>query len=71
MLRIEARTAAGAFYGTRSVVQLLRRKRSIPAGTARDWPRYPERGLMIDNGRRYFSPALAARARSASSRTSS
>ena len=21
---------------------------SIPAGVARDWPRYPERGLMID-----------------------
>ena len=64
MLRIEARTAAGAFYGTRSVVQLLRRKRSIPAGTARDWPRYPERGLMLDNGRRYFSPRwLRARIR--------
>ncbi len=64
VLRIEARTAAGAFYGTRSVVQLLRRKRSIPAGTARDWPRYPERGLMLDNGRRYFSPRwLRARIR--------
>jgi hexosaminidase len=63
-LRIEARTAAGAFYGTRSVVQLLRRKRSVPAGTARDWPRYPERGLMLDNGRRYFSPRwLRARIR--------
>ena len=64
VLRIQARTAAGAFYGTRSVVQLLRRKRSIPAGTARDWPRYPERGLMLDNGRRYFSPRwLRARIR--------
>jgi hexosaminidase len=64
VLRIEARTAAGAFYGTRSVVQLLRRRRSIPAGTARDWPRYPERGLMLDNGRRYFGPRwLRARIR--------
>ena len=60
-LRIEARTAAGAFYGTRTVLQLLRHGRTIPAGTARDWPRYPERGLMIDNGRRYFSPAWIKR----------
>jgi hexosaminidase len=56
-LRIEARTAAGVFYGTRSVLQLLARGDRIPAGAARDWPRYPERGLMIDNGRRYFTPA--------------
>jgi hexosaminidase len=60
-LRIEARTAAGAFYGTRTVLQLLRRGRMIPAGTVRDWPRYPERGLMVDNGRRYFSPAWIKR----------
>jgi hexosaminidase len=60
-LRIEARAAAGAFYGTRTVLQLLRRGRAIPGGRARDWPRYPERGLMIDNGRRYFSPAWIKR----------
>ena len=60
-LRIEARTAAGVFYGTRTVLQLLRRAGTIPAGRARDWPRYPERGLMIDNGRRYFSPAWIKR----------
>jgi hexosaminidase len=64
VLRIRARTAAGAFYGTRSVVQLLSRRDRVPAGTARDWPRYPERGLMLDNGRRYFRPAwLRARIR--------
>ncbi|HEU0025054.1 MAG TPA: beta-N-acetylhexosaminidase [Thermoleophilaceae bacterium] len=55
-LRIDARAAAGAFYGTRTVLQLLARGRRIPAGVARDWPRYPERGLMLDNGRRYFTP---------------
>jgi hexosaminidase len=60
-LHIEARTAAGVFYGTRTVLQLLRRGRAVPAGTARDWPRYPERGLMIDDGRRYFSPAWIKR----------
>jgi hexosaminidase len=60
-VRIEANTAAGVFYGTRTLLQLLRRDGSIPAGAARDWPRYPERGLMIDNGRRYFSPAWIKR----------
>jgi hexosaminidase len=61
VLRIEARTPAGVFYGTQSVLQLLRRGPRIPAGRARDWPRYPERGLMIDNGRRYFSPGWIKR----------
>jgi hexosaminidase len=60
-LRIEARAAAGAFYGTRTVLQLLRQGRTIRAGRAVDWPRYPERGLMIDNGRRYFTPAWIKR----------
>ena len=55
-LTIEARTPAGAFYGTRTVLQLLRRGTRIPAGRARDWPRYPERGLMLDAGRKYFTP---------------
>ena len=62
VLRIEARTAAGAFYGTRSVLQLLRREQHHSGRPARDWPRYPERGLMIDNGRRYFGPRWLRRA---------
>ena len=55
---ITARTAAGRFYGGRTLVQLLDNEdRSAPRGRARDWPRYPERGLMIDNGRQFFSRA--------------
>ncbi len=60
-LRIEARGPAGAFYGTRTVLQLLARHARIPAGRARDVPRYPERGLMIDNGRRYYGPGWIRR----------
>jgi hexosaminidase len=60
-VRVEARTSAGLFYGTRTLFQLLRRGDRLPAGIARDWPRYPERGLMIDNGRRYFTPAWIKR----------
>ena len=54
---VKAATAAGAFYGTRTVLQLLHRSSSIPAGTARDWPTKPERGLMVDQGRKYFTVA--------------
>jgi hexosaminidase len=53
--RITARTAAGAFYGTRTLLQLLHERRALPDGTALDWPRYPDRGLMIDLGRRVYS----------------
>ena len=60
-LRIEARGTAGAFYGTRTVLQLLRRHGRIPAGRARDVPRYPERGLMIDNGGATTAPAWIRR----------
>jgi hexosaminidase len=53
---IRGRKAAGVFYGTRTVLQLLRQGPTIPRGRARDWPRYRNRGLMIDNGRKYFTP---------------
>lgn len=53
-LRISARTDAGAFYGTRTALWLLRRGGRVPVGAGRDWPRYPERGLMLDAGRRFF-----------------
>jgi hexosaminidase len=55
--RVAARTAAGAFYGTRTLLQLLDHRRALPDGTAVDWPRYPDRGLMIDLGRRVYPAA--------------
>lgn len=51
---VAARHPRGAFYGARTLVQLLERSKRIPRGRARDWPRYPERGLMIDTGRLFF-----------------
>lgn len=53
---ITANAPAGVFYGTRTLLQLLRQG-PVPAGTARDWPRYPERGLMVDMGNTFFSAA--------------
>jgi hexosaminidase len=61
---IEAPAAAGVFNGTRSVLQWLRRGWTIRGGTALDWPSYPERGLMLDVGRKHFSlPWLRERIR--------
>ena len=63
-VRIRAGRPAGVFYGGRTLLQLLRRGPALPRGRARDWPRYPERGLMVDVGRKYFTPAwLRARVR--------
>ncbi|TDD15814.1 hypothetical protein E1218_30890 [Kribbella turkmenica] len=52
---LAARTATGAFHGTRSVLQLLRTSTTIPGGTARDWSQYPERGVLIDTVPRGYS----------------
>lgn len=59
--RVEIRGggAAGVFYGTQTVLQALRSRpghRTLPRGTARDWPRVRERGYMLDAGRKYWSP---------------
>ncbi|MEU6103703.1 beta-N-acetylhexosaminidase [Streptomyces flaveolus] len=54
-VRISGRASAGVFYGTRTLLQLLRQNPTVPAGTARDWPRYEERGLMIDTARLHHS----------------
>ena len=56
LARIRAGAAAGAFYGTRTLLQLLARTRRLPAGRVRDRPSYPQRGLMVDAGRKYFTP---------------
>jgi hexosaminidase len=54
-LTVEAPTASGAFYGTRTVLQLLHQSATVPAGTAADWPVKAERGLMVDQGRKFFT----------------
>jgi len=58
---ITAPTTTGAFYGGRTLLQLARAKDPIPRGRARDRPRYPERGMMVDAGRKFYPPAWFAR----------
>jgi hypothetical protein len=59
--RVEIRSGAdaGVFYGTQTVLQMLRSTAghvTLPRGVARDWPRFRERGYMLDAGRKYWSP---------------
>jgi uncharacterized protein (TIGR03437 family) len=59
-ITIGALTDAGVFYGTRSVLQMLKQGLEIPAGTARDWPDFYERALMLDM-ETYYSLAFLQR----------
>jgi hexosaminidase len=47
------------FYGAQTVLQMLRSRpgdATLPRGSARDWPTQRERGLLLDAGRKYYSP---------------
>ncbi|MEU6844078.1 family 20 glycosylhydrolase [Streptomyces sp. NPDC046716] len=46
-LRITGAAETGAFYGTRTLLQLLARGDSVPAGRTVDVPRYQERGVGV------------------------
>ena len=51
---IAATTVQGAFWGTRTILQISEQTRShaLPCGVATDRPAYPVRGFMIDVGRK-------------------
>jgi hexosaminidase len=55
-ITVSAATATGVFYGTQTLRQLLRQT-TVPGGVAHDYPAYPERGVMLDTGRRYWQIA--------------
>ena len=51
-VRIGAMTPTGLFWGTRTLLQMLRRNPDgVPCGTAVDFPRYQLRGFMLDVAR--------------------
>ncbi|MFI6846551.1 discoidin domain-containing protein [Kitasatospora sp. NBC_00085] len=56
-ITVQAAGDAGVFYGTRTILQLLKQSPVIPGGSARDWAAYTERGMMVDLGRKYYSVA--------------
>ncbi|MFC0629157.1 DUF4082 domain-containing protein [Kribbella deserti] len=47
----------GIFNGTRTVLQWLRNGTQVPAGLARDWPRFAERGFLVANAPKTYSRA--------------
>ncbi|WP_306206298.1 family 20 glycosylhydrolase [Actinoplanes sp. RD1] len=47
-------STAGVFYGTQTLLQMLKQERSLPQGTATDAPVYRDRGFMIDTGRKFY-----------------
>lgn len=54
---LRANTRTGIFYGTRTLLQILMQDAdhsTLPKGTARDYPKYRERGFMLDVGRKFF-----------------
>jgi len=57
-ITISAQADAGVFYGTRSVLQMLKQGLTIQAGTARDWPDFSERALMLSMETYYSLPFL-------------
>lgn len=53
---IEAMNAKGAYWATRTILQILKQNgTTIPCGTTRDYPKYKVRGFMLDVGRLPFS----------------
>ncbi len=51
-IAIAASTRTGQYWGTRTLLQLLRQNASeVPCGVAVDFPRYPVRGFMLDIAR--------------------
>lgn len=59
-VKIAAADDAGAFYARQTLDQLTG-PQGIPCCRVKDWPEYPYRGLMIDDGRHFFGKAHVLR----------
>ena len=58
VITIDAREPAGAFWATRSLLQILAQDSSyhrIPKGICNDYPQYAVRGFVLDCGRKFFT----------------
>ncbi|WP_133406479.1 family 20 glycosylhydrolase [Parashewanella tropica] len=56
-VEVKANTVTGLYYGTQSLLQALKSdddNKDIAKGTVSDFPTLPERGIMIDAGRKYW-----------------
>lgn len=58
IVSIKAAAYRGAFWGTRTILQMLEQapdRSSLSRGMSRDYPKYEVRGFMLDVGRKYFT----------------
>ncbi|MBR5335746.1 MAG: family 20 glycosylhydrolase [Bacteroidaceae bacterium] len=53
-VEIAATTTTGAFWATRTILQMTETGGALAQGTIRDWPDYAMRGFMLDCGRKYI-----------------
>ncbi len=56
-IKIKANTNTGLYYGAQSVLQVLKADddhKNVNKGRVVDYPSLPERGIMIDAGRKYW-----------------
>lgn len=55
-INITARTAQGVTWATKSLLQMLHNHgNALPCGEIKDFPDYPNRGFMLDVGRKFFT----------------
>ncbi|MFI1959224.1 family 20 glycosylhydrolase [Streptomyces althioticus] len=57
VLAVTGAGETGVFYATQTIEQALKldeHRRSLPRGTARDWPAVEQRAQMLDLGRKFF-----------------
>lgn len=55
---IKANTGLGAFWATRTILQILAQDsthQNMPQGIAKDYPQYEVRGLVLDVARKFFT----------------
>ncbi|GLZ58352.1 family 20 glycosylhydrolase [Micromonospora sp. NBRC 107095] len=54
---IRANAAAGVYYGTQTLLQMIKQsatRTTVPTGTIRDYPQFRDRGVMLDVGRHFY-----------------
>lgn len=55
---VAASEQTGVMFGTRTILQLLGHAadhKAMPKGQSRDYPKYPDRGFMLDVGRKFYT----------------
>ncbi len=58
VITIDAMEATGAFWATRTLLQILEQDKThsaIPKGSCNDYPQYAVRGFVLDCGRKFFT----------------